>query len=246
MSVNVFCESTDRLNQYTMELVTTLSEVRLSVYGEGFVSINWGDGTVISRLMVLSSKEDNNRTSIFSHTYSTNNTHTIIITGADVYTLFCFNAGLIDLKISNNPQLIELYASNNRLTSLNVSNNANLVVLDCAYNRLTSLDVSKNTKLLRLSCEGNRLSALNVRNNRELLMIDCRNNQLTRLDVSNNTELMHLACSYNQFNASSLNNLFRTLHINYVGSQKILRINNNPGYNDCNKNIALDKHWVIN
>ena len=125
----------------------------------------------------------------------------------------------------------------------------NITILNCKDNQLTSLDVSKNTTLKFLFCEGNQLTNLDVSKNIALAYLICLNNQLTSLDVGKNTEMTILVCESNQFTGSTLNALFETLHSgSAVGNRgtKVVYISNNPGTNNCNRNIATNRGWTVN
>ncbi|MDR2887285.1 MAG: hypothetical protein LBV26_04685, partial [Bacteroidales bacterium] len=91
---------------------------------------------------------------------------------------------------------------------------------------LLSLDVSKNAALKNLGCYSDQ--------------------PLTGLDVSNNTALTELRIRYNQFTTAGLNTLFGTLHSNYVASEKIIHIVDNPGTNGCTKSIATSRGGTVN
>jgi len=96
-------------------------------------------------------------------------------------------------------------------------------MLFCNDNELTSLDLSKCAKLKELWCS---------------------DNQLTSLDVSQNTQLKTLHCNDNQLTSTSLNFLFETLRI-ATKPNNLIFIGNNPGTDDCNRNIAENKRWWV-
>jgi Leucine-rich repeat (LRR) protein len=117
-------------------------------------------------------------------------------------------------------------------------------MLSCEHNQLTSLDVSNNTELTELSCGNNRLTSLDISNNTALTRLDYESNQLTSLDVSNCTVLEYLYCERNNLNAAALNDMFETLPDRQDTGGEI-SIEDNPGSNDCNRNIAENKGWFI-
>jgi len=156
---------------------------------------------------------------VYSHSYlNYEMTYNVKITGNITY-LVC-DAYLINIDVSNNTALTHLEVGGN-LTSLDVSKNIALTYLDCSHNRLTNLDVSKNTKLKELYCEWNRL---------------------TTLDVSKNTALTHLDCNNNNL---ALNSLFGTLHSNNISGGKVIGIEGNLDYWDCDRSIAENKGWTV-
>lgn len=65
-----------------------------------------------------------------------------------------------------------------KLVQLDVSNAPNLEELICVYNQLTSLDVSKNHRLTKLYCTGNNISELDISKNPLLCDLMLRDNPL--------------------------------------------------------------------
>ena len=74
------------------------------------------------------------------------------------------NENIVNLDLSTNTQLRELFCYDNELASLDVSNNLSLRFLYCYNNKITSLDLSLHTSLSRLLCQNNNLNSLNVKN----------------------------------------------------------------------------------
>ena len=168
---------------------------------------------------------------MFFHSYSGASEHRITIAGDNMVSLNCNWNQLIELDVSRNTALKELYCYNNLLTTLDA--NTTLTDLTCSNNQLTSLDVNKCTMLIYLNCG---------------------NNQLTALDVSNNTQLTHLYCPNNQLTALALNYMFRTLRVSPNSQLKYnpypnpwfwLNIDANPGTSDCDVSIAREKGWWV-
>ena len=101
-----------------------------------------------------------------------------------------------------------------------------------SYNKLTELDLSDNSNISELRCE---------------------HNQLTRLMVPQGSLLEHLYCHSNQLDEDALNTLFDSLGqvlepaIYYPTPPRQYRIsfNDNPGADDCNRNILNDKNWIV-
>ena len=191
------------------------NSVLIYLRGTGMATIDWGDCSTVTEGLT---SDGNN----FSHNYSCTSTRKIRISGKNITYLYCANSQLASLDVSKNIALKELHCFSNQLTGLDVGKNTALTYLYCTGNQLTGLDVSKNTALTYLNCTGN---------------------QLTGLDVSKNTALTELWCSYNQLSTIALNALFRSLHSNPVPKRVI--IVNNPGTNDCDKNIAINKGWSV-
>jgi len=133
----------------------------LTVQGAGDVTIQLA-GTEMMRILwnedFCSMEELSYEYTDYTHTYTEEKAHEIIITGENITALYC---------------------GNNRITSLDVSGNAALTELGCYENRITHLDLSKNTALTKLHCWSNLLTELDVSANTELTELDCRNNRFT-------------------------------------------------------------------
>ncbi len=119
----------------------------------------------------------------------------------NLVTFSCGNNQLIALDVSQNIALISLYCDNNQLTALDVTQNPNLVTFYCDNNQLTALVFTQNPNLVTLRCQSNQLTALDVSQNIALKSLYCINNQLTNLDVTQNPNLETLSCPNNQLTA---------------------------------------------
>ena len=75
-----------------------------------------------------------------------------------------------------------------------------------------------------------------------LTTLSAEGNELTSLDVSKNTALTSLNVRRNRFSADALNTMFRTLHSNDVGQQKVIWISNIEG---IDRSIAERKGWQV-
>ena len=161
-------------------------------------------------------------------------------------SLECSRNQLTALNVSNNTALERLFVGYNQLTALDVSKNTALTNLYVEKNKLTALDVSENTALIVLVAGENQLTALDVSKNIELRDLHIRDNQLKSLDVSTNTALIGLYILNNQFTASALNDLFRTLNdVRVHGNIKDIAIGGNPGVDDSDRRIALERGWTF-
>ena len=97
----------------------------------------------------------------------------------------------------------------------------------------------------------NKLTELDLSDNSNISELRCEHNQLTRLMVPQGSLLEHLYCHSNQLDA--LNTLFDSLGqvlepaIYYPTPPRQYRIsfNDNPGADDCNRNILNDKNWIV-
>ena len=121
----------------------------------------------------------------------------------------------------------------------------NITGFGCSDSKVTSLDVSRCTELSVFGCYNNRLTSLDVSQNIALTFLKCTNNQLTSLDMSKNPALTELHCESNRFSSAALNTLFGTLNSNSVEGEKGIYIEDNPGYESCDKSIATNKGWSV-
>jgi len=224
------CNS-DKDNEHEIEIVpgpnqmimtTKQSTVNVSLIGPGEVTIDWGDNTEIENSTLLQGIVYQT----FTHNYSVSSIHTIIITGKNITRMKCFY---------------------NELSKLDISQNKALLWLECDNNQLESLDISHNTELSTLYCNMNQLKNLDVSGNIELVQMDCSNNQLLKLDFSKNPNLVAMACNYNELSSEALNAMFETLHNNIHPRipLKIVHVGNNPGTDDCDISIAVNKGWAV-
>ena len=111
--------------------------------------------------------------------------------------LDCNGQQLVDLDVSKNTVLKNLYCYNNPLNTLDVSGNTELEYLDCYSAHLSALDVSINIALRHLDCRNNQLAELDVSKSTLLEWLNCGVNQLITLDVSKNSALQYLICNSN-------------------------------------------------
>jgi len=161
-------------------------------------------------------------------------------------SLICNYNQLTSLDVSANTALVTLNCTSNKLLRLDVSNNLALKGLFCEVNLLTRLDVNKNIILTALFCGSNSLTGLDVSNNTSLISLTCCNNYLTGLDVSKNIALIELTCYNNNLSIEALNALFGSLHsITIMDVEKVVYIANNPGTDECDKNIAIANGWKV-
>ena len=103
--------------------------------------------------------------------------------------LDCSENNLLNLDLSSNLNLIELYCNNNMLTALNVSALSALKILWCDFNQISSINVNNNTNLISLTCGDNLLTSLDISKNLNLTVLVCKNNQIPSLDVTLHPDL---------------------------------------------------------
>ena len=132
-------------------------------------------------------------------------------------------------------------------TSLDVSKLTTLKELYVYNSTFTSLDISKLTALKDLRFNGNpELTSLNASGLTALEYLEVNGNvKLTSLNVSGCTVLNELDCSGNQLTTAGLNALFETLPDRSDSFNIRLKIDGNPGTDDCNRSIATNKNWYI-
>ena len=125
-----------------------------------------------------------------------NNSNLKSLKGIEYFTnltrLLCYNTGITELDVSNNPALTTLDCSNTGIDSLNVSNNTNLQNLSCYNTGIVSLDVSNNSALYYLYCFNTGIDSLDVSNNPALRYLYCDNTPLAYLNLGNKSFLSDL------------------------------------------------------
>ena len=187
--------------------VIETDEVPVST-GIGITKANFSDKNFRSRLRLMKEGEDG----IFSETdiqnikkievHSQGENQIVSLKGIELFTnletLRCYGNNIVEVDLSRNLQLKNLYISRNPISSLDVTGNLDLRTLECYDCKFTSLDVSKNSNLTRLWCGNNQLSSLNLSNCPNLSGLTCYNNLLTSLDLSNNHKLYTLECYSNE------------------------------------------------
>ena len=123
--------------------------------------------------------------------------------------LSCDELELVELDLTNVPELIGLKVNRNLLAKLDLSYVHRLIWLDCYGNVLTELDLSNVPGLTYLSCGSNRLTKLDLSSVPGLAKLMCHTNELTELDLSNVPGLTFLACGINKLTELDLSNVPR-------------------------------------
>ena len=111
-------------------------------------------------------------------------------TNTELEALDCSYSQLSYLNTNYCPNLWYLDCSHNNLKSymdLGISNNANLKELYCGHNQLEKLLVSDNKLLEKLSCNDNKLTNLELRFNPNLKKVNASNNALTVLFLNSSS-----------------------------------------------------------
>jgi len=94
------------------------------------------------------------------------------------------------------------------------------------------------------------LNMLDISKNKELETLICYGNNIVTLDVSENKELTKLLCGSNQLNDLALNQMFEDLSTSsYIKTSEVIKyiiqFAGNPGAENCNKDIIINKGWSI-
>jgi hypothetical protein len=240
--------------QHDLTIVTSREKsgkIELEVTAKTCV-INWGDGS-------FDDEYENIKEKHISHRYHNAGNFTITV-NADNFTNFsCGGIDATAIYLNNCPALQSLNCYLNKLTSLDISRCPALTSLHCGRNKLTSLSLDNNMALTSLSCANNLLTFLNISNHTELWSLTCDNNQLSILNMGNNSVLRQLHCNGNQLSKHELHRIFnnlpvhqssyRSVYTTLYGNKNIPDVfcacGANLGYNNCNKNIATKKNWLI-
>ena len=120
--------------------------------------------------------------------------------------LDCSSNMLESLDVSGDPILIELYCDNNKyLNDIKLGNQPNLVELYIGDNQLSTIDLSGAPELTSLSCYKNNFKTLDLSATPKLKDLICRECQIEgTLDLSNNKDLQKVACYNNKITAIKL------------------------------------------
>lgn len=127
--------------------------------------------------------------------------------------LLCDELELVELDLTNVPELIGLNVNRNQLAKLDLIHVPKLIWLNCYDNKLTELDLSNVPGLTYLSCGSNKLSKLDLSSVPGLTKLMCHTNLLTGLDLSDVPSLTFLACGKNQLTELDLSNVPRLTEI---------------------------------
>ena len=115
-----------------------------------------------------------------------------------------WDAGPLQVDVSQNPELTNLTLTNNNMLSIDVTQNPLLQTFRVYTNELTSLDVTQNLDLNRLEAYQNQLPGIDLSQNLDLQWLDLRENQIPSLDITNNTNLWSVNISNNLFTGTGL------------------------------------------
>jgi Leucine-rich repeat (LRR) protein len=133
----------------------------------------------------------------------------------------CSNNNLVQLNLTQLPNLSTVYCNHNNITSLDVNDFSLLQTLECSYNLIQNLTIQNLATFNSLRCDNNLLTSLNLINLPLLGDLYCENNQLSSLNILNSNYLRAINCSNNLFTSLNLNNqvnplLFLTCDNNFL------------------------------
>ncbi len=156
------------------------------------------------------------------------------IQAPSLYELYCFNLPLFSIVIPSNSNLKRLECGNfinGNLINLDISQAPNLLYLKCYSGAFTNLNLMQNTGLKGLDLTNVPLSSLNLASNINLISLQLYNVPLTTIDVSQNTNLQFLSIS---------NSTISSLNIGSNASLRHLSLNGLPITNlDVSQNLQL-------
>ncbi|MBC2846630.1 DUF7619 domain-containing protein [Winogradskyella flava] len=161
---------------------------------------------------------------------------------------------LIDIDLSQNLQLKNLYLASSSINSLDISNNVSLEMLRIIAPLISTLDLASNINLISLGLSNlNSLNSIDISHNTNLQVFDssdviftsvdlsqnlnlvtfrCINGQLTALDLTNNALLEHVRCD---------NNFLTEIDISQNPLLQLLDITNNQITSlDASGNLAIN------
>lgn len=164
------------------------------------ISVNCNNNVSRYQLTVLELPEDGKLETVYC---DNNELTTLKASGENLVYLSCNNNLLVQLDVSQAPNLKEIYCRYNNLKELQLSKNLNLVSLDCNYNKLTLLELPEGGKLENVHCDANALSYLKA-SGENLTHVSCNYNNLTELDLGDCPNLKEVHCRYNNLQFSTL------------------------------------------
>lgn len=101
--------------------------------------------------------------------------------------------------------LVSLNIRDNQITTLDLTDNTDLLFVWAEGNQLESVDVTGLSSLEKLGLDRNVLEEVNVQTNVALQLLTVSENQLLRIDVSNNTALTDFIVLDNPLNCILVN-----------------------------------------
>ena len=114
--------------------------------------------------------------------------------------------GISDLTgIAEFDALVNLNIRNNEIEALDVTNNTNLLFIWAEGNKLETVNVTGLSSLEKLGLDRNNLEAIDVSTNTGLQLLTISENQLSGIDVSNNNALTDFTVVDNPLNCILVN-----------------------------------------
>jgi hypothetical protein len=154
--------------------------------------------------------------------------------------LYATGAGIRTLDVSGCPLLKILLVGDSEIETLDVGNNLQLEILDISHTRIEAIYLGKNIALKELYCAGKdpasgtsgmQMTELDVSANIRLERLDCSGNKLAKIDLAKNPELRDLDISENDI-----------AFLNLTGNNELKKLdisNTQISFLDI-KNMAID------
>ncbi len=146
------------------------------------------------------------------------------------------------LDLTQNTELLLLYASGTALTSLDLSRNTKLGVLWVNNTQIPSLDLSHQTKLRSLNISDTVFTSVDLSHNTQLTTLFMNNSVMTSIDLSGNPRLTHLKASDAKL---------KTLDLTWNTKLQVLRVDGSDltsldlGANPDLRTLATEKSRIL-
>lgn len=202
--IGAFAQTTPAIT-FTADVDGNTRDIEVALSAEGTVSVDWGDGTLVTSDQIPAFDGWNQATL----TGTVKGEGKVKVYGDNIVYFTCTSkidgAQISELDVTNATALQKLYANGNKLTSIDLSKNTELTQLDVQNNKLESIDVSKNEKLTNLTVNNNLLTAIDITKNQALTTLYISNNKFAgALDLSANPTLKSIYALNNEITSVNL------------------------------------------
>ncbi|MEO9965289.1 MAG: T9SS type A sorting domain-containing protein [Reichenbachiella sp.] len=149
------------------------------------------------------------------------------------------NLGSID--VTDLPKLERLYLSQNSITSIDVSSNPSLQYFNIYLNGLTSLDLSSNEDLISLRAYSNSITSLTLPAQAlNLFSLNVGSNSLTSLDISMFPSLSRLYVFNNSLSSLNANIGSQLFDLNVVSNPSLACVSVHDADNPASSQLTAD------
>ncbi len=160
-----------------------------------------------------------------------------------------YNQLLNTLTLPSNLKFISIYSCA-LLTQdkVKLENYKNLESLYLSYNNWESIDLTSNNQLKYLTINNSEVKVINLYNQTNLQSINIENSALTGFTLPAVFKELKAASLYdNQLEKEALNTFFQSLPTGTPNQYDFYRISirENPGSEQCNQQLAIDKGWMF-